>query len=206
MTARIFSYSGQRAKTSFKFTDKAFVFSDLSVSKTHFTDKPPFLSDLSVNFWPLWWGFTDKAGFLEHLSVKPGQKRLNFYGQTAVFDHFVRNRHFSRRPITDKVSIFIDLSVNGSDFAKGSSVRQQLNRCNWPRSRAKRCFLEFARNLRPKCFGEGNRVEYFFNFSRFCSTFGTAQNGFGGGGRIFFQFLEILFYFQILAPWIWTRR
>ena len=89
--ARIFSYFGRCAKTSFKFTDK--------------------------------------AGFLEHLSVKPGPKRLNFYGQTAVFDHFVRNRHFSRRPITDKVSIFIDLSVNGSDFAKGSSVRQQLNRC-----------------------------------------------------------------------------
>ena len=42
MTARIFSYSGQRAKTSFKFTDKAFVFADLSVSKTHFTDKPAF--------------------------------------------------------------------------------------------------------------------------------------------------------------------
>ena len=59
---------------------------------------------------------------MEHLSVKPGPKRLNFYGQTAVFDHFVRNRHFSRRPITDKVSIFIDLSVNGSDFAKGSAV------------------------------------------------------------------------------------
>ena len=50
MTARIFSYSGQRAKTSFKFTDKAFVFADLSVSKTHFTDKPAFFSDLSVNF------------------------------------------------------------------------------------------------------------------------------------------------------------
>ena len=139
--ARIFSYSGQRAKTSFKFTDKAFVFSDLSVSKTHFTDKPPFLSDLSVNFWPLWWGFTDK------------------------------------------VSIFIDLSVNGSDFAKGSSVRQQLNRCTWPRSRAKRCFLEFARNLRPKCFGEGNRVEYFFNFSRFCSTFRSSRPEFGPDGR-----------------------
>ena len=206
VTARIFSYSGQRAKTSFKFTDKAFVFSDLSVSKTHFTDKPPFLSDLSVNFWPLWWGFTDKAGFLEHLSVKPGTKRLNFYGQTAVFDHFVRNRHFSRRPITDKVSIFIDLSVNGSDFVKGSSVRQQLNRCTWPRSRAKRCFLEFARNLRPKCFGEGNRVEYFFNFSRFCSTFGTAQNGFGGGVRTFFRFFEILFYFRCRTGRFWRRR
>ena len=53
MTARIFSYSGQRAKTSFKFTDKAFVFADLSVSKTHFTDKPAFSGDLSVNFGPL---------------------------------------------------------------------------------------------------------------------------------------------------------
>ena len=204
MTARIFSYSGQRAKTSFKFTDKAFVFSDLSVSKTHFTDKPPFLSDLSVNFWPLWWGFTDKAGFLEHLSVKPGPKRLNFYGQTAVFDHFVRNRHFWNSTFTDSMPIFIDLSVNGSDFAKGSAVRQQLNRCTWPRSRAKRCFLEFARNLRSKCFGEGNRVEYFFNFSRFCSTFGTAQNGFGGGGRTFFRFFEILFYFRIRTGRIWS--
>jgi hypothetical protein len=48
---------------------------------------------------------------LDHLSVKPGPKRLNFYGQTAVFDHFVRNRHFSGGPITDKESIFIDVSV-----------------------------------------------------------------------------------------------
>jgi hypothetical protein len=28
-------------------------FADLSVSKTHFTDKPVFPSDLSVNFCPL---------------------------------------------------------------------------------------------------------------------------------------------------------
>jgi len=66
---------------------------------------------------------------LEHLSVKSGPKRLNFYGQTAVFDHFVRNRHFWNSPFTDSMPIFIDLSVNGSDFAKGSAVRQQLNRC-----------------------------------------------------------------------------
>ena len=91
-------------------------FACLSVSKTHFTDKPLFTSDLSVNFWPLWWGFTDKAGFFEHLSVKPGPKRLNFYGQTAIFAHFVRNRHFSGRPFTDKFPIFIDVSVIGSDF------------------------------------------------------------------------------------------
>ena len=94
---------------------------DLSVSKTHFTDKPAFSSGLSVNFWPLYWEFTDKRRFSEHLSVKPGPKRLNFYGQTAGFDHFVRNRYFSDRPFTDSMPIFIDLSVNGSDFAKCSA-------------------------------------------------------------------------------------
>ncbi|MEQ2869907.1 prevent-host-death protein [Ligilactobacillus ruminis] len=40
-------------KISFKFTDKAPIFADLSVSKTHFTDKQAFSSDLSVNFCPL---------------------------------------------------------------------------------------------------------------------------------------------------------
>ncbi|MFY4504679.1 prevent-host-death protein [Ligilactobacillus ruminis] len=49
-TARIFSCSGRHAKISLKFTDKAFVFEDLSVIKTHFTDKPSFSGDLSVNF------------------------------------------------------------------------------------------------------------------------------------------------------------
>ncbi|EGX98865.1 hypothetical protein ANHS_574, partial [Ligilactobacillus ruminis ATCC 25644] len=43
------------------------------------------------------------------------------YGQTAIFAHFVRNRYFSDRPFTDSMSIFIDLSVNGSDFAKCSA-------------------------------------------------------------------------------------
>ena len=100
------------------FTDKAPFFADLSVSKTHFTDKPSFSGDLSVNFWPLWWRFTDKAGFLETLSVKPGPKHLNFYGQTAIFDHFVRNRHFSSKSFTDRKPIFIDVSVNGKDFCQ----------------------------------------------------------------------------------------
>ena len=108
------------AKISFKFTDKVPFWADLSVIKTHFTDKPAFPSDLSVNFWPLWWWFTDKAGFLEHLSVKTRSKRLNFYGQTAVFDHFVRNRQFLISPFTDIIPIFSDLSVNDSDFAKCS--------------------------------------------------------------------------------------
>ena len=43
-----FFFLGQHAKISFKFTYKAFVFSDLSVSKTHFTDKQLFLIILSV--------------------------------------------------------------------------------------------------------------------------------------------------------------
>ncbi|MBT9627472.1 prevent-host-death protein [Ligilactobacillus ruminis] len=51
--ARIFFFFGQRAKISLKFTDKEPIFADLSVSKTHFTDKPSFSGDLSVNFWPL---------------------------------------------------------------------------------------------------------------------------------------------------------
>ena len=140
MMARIFSYSGRHAKISLKFTAKESIFADLSVIKTHFTDKLVFFGDLSVNFWPSWWGFTDKNRFSEHLSVNPSPKRLNFYGQTAVFDHFVRNRYFSGGPFTDKEPIFIDLSVNGSDFAKCSAAHHLLNRCTWPRSRAKRSF------------------------------------------------------------------
>ena len=66
-------------------------------------------------------GFTDRIHFLEHLSVKPGPKRLNFYGQSAIFDHFVRNRHFSSELITDRRPIFIDVSVNGSHFDKCSA-------------------------------------------------------------------------------------
>ena len=42
-----------QAKISLKITDKVPFFADLSVSKTHFTDKPAFSNDLSVNFWPL---------------------------------------------------------------------------------------------------------------------------------------------------------
>ena len=140
MIVGYFLFFGQSANISLKFTDKEPIFADLSVIKPHFTDKPTFSGDLSVNFWPLWWGFTDKAGFLEHLSVKPGPKRLNFYGQTAIFDHFVRNRHFWNSPFTDSIPIFIDASVNNSDFAKCSAARQLLNRCTWPRLRAKRSF------------------------------------------------------------------
>ena len=95
----IFKYSAAQTIQP-KFTDKVPFFVDLSVSKTHFTDKPAFPS---------------------YLSVKPGPKRLNFYGQTAIFAHFVRNCHFSNRSIADKEPIFIDVSVNGSVFAKCSA-------------------------------------------------------------------------------------
>ena len=66
---------------------------------------------------------------MERLSVKPGPNRLNFYGQTAIFDHFVRNRHFPGGPITDKESIFSDVSVNDSDFDKFSAAHHLLNCC-----------------------------------------------------------------------------
>ena len=132
------------SRISLKFTDKRPFLPIVSVSKTHFTDKPAFSGDLSVNFGPLCWGFTDRSRFSEHLSVKPGPKRLNFYGQTAIFDHFVRKRHFSSRPITDKASIFIDLSVNENDFDKCSVSHHLLNHCTWPWLRAKRWFLRFA--------------------------------------------------------------
>ena len=201
-----FSFLGSAPRFRSNFTDKAPFLADLSVSKTHFTDKPSFSGDLSVNFWPLWWGFTDKQGFLEHLSVKSGPKRLNFYGQKAVFDHFVRNRHFSGRPFTDRRPIFSDLSVNDSDFAKCSAAHHLLNHCTWHWLRAKRCFLEFARNLRPHCFGKGNWVEHFLNFGWFCSTLRAARTEFGVGGRTFFKILEILFYFRGRALRIWRVR
>ena len=51
------------------------------------------------------------------------QNFTQIYGQTAIFDHFVRNRHFSSSPITDKPSIFIGVSVIGSDFAKCSAAQ-----------------------------------------------------------------------------------
>ena len=140
MIVGYFLFFGQSANISLKFTDKEPIFADLSVIKPHFTDKPTFSSDLSVNFWPLWWGFTDRSLFLEHLSVKPRLKPLKSYGQTAVFDHFVRNRHFSGRPFTDKASIFIDVSVNGNDFDKCSAAHHLLNRRTWPQLRAKRSF------------------------------------------------------------------
>ena len=120
-------WSTNSMKISSRFTDKVPFFAGLSVSKTHFTDKQAFSGGLSVNFCPLWWGFTDKTGFLEHLSVKPGPKRLKSYGQKTVCAHFVRNRHFSSRPITDKAPIFIDVSVNDKAFEKCKAALHLIN-------------------------------------------------------------------------------
>ena len=71
-----------------------------------------------------------------------------------------------------------------------------LNQCVKTCLRAKRLFLRFARNLRPHCLGEGNRVEHFSDFGGFCSTFEAARAEFGVGGRTFFRFWRILFYFR----------
>ena len=72
---------------------------------------------------------------------------MKIYGQSRLFedfvrktgsetpeflrtiDHFVRNRHFSGGPITDKASIFSDVSVNDSDFDKFSAAHYLLNHC-----------------------------------------------------------------------------
>ena len=69
-----------------------------------------------------WLSFFINLHHYTGITVKPSPKRLNFYGQPAVFDHFVRNRHFWSKSFTDKRSIFIDVSVNGNDyFAKCST-------------------------------------------------------------------------------------
>ncbi|MFJ6966449.1 MAG: hypothetical protein ACIRZ2_07845, partial [Ligilactobacillus ruminis] len=49
-------------------------------------------------------------------------------------------------------------------------------------------------------------VEHFFNFWKICSTLEPARGGFGVGGRTFFQFLGILFYFRDRASRIWSWR
>jgi hypothetical protein len=58
---------------------------------------------------------------------KTGSKRLNFYGQTAVFAHFVRNRLFWSRTFTDRRPIFIDVSVILPNAAPDKSARQTIS-------------------------------------------------------------------------------
>ena len=184
--ARVFSYSGRHAKISLEFTDKQGFLEHLSVSKTHFTDKPAFFGDLSVNFWSLWWGVTDRSLFSEHLSVKPRSKPPKSYGQKAVFDHFVRNRYFLSRPITDKEPIFIDVSVNDNWF-------WQMQCCAlsapWPNPD----------------FGEPSRQKTHIS-PGFCLLSGPRTPNLKCPVDKNEAFLPFFVYFRIRAPWIWTNR
>ncbi|HCI90636.1 MAG TPA: prevent-host-death protein [Lactobacillus sp.] len=45
-----------------------------------------------------------------------------------IFYFFGQSAKISLK-FTDKEPIFIDLSVNGSDFAKGSAAHHRLNHC-----------------------------------------------------------------------------
>ena len=126
--------STNSAKISSGFTDKAPIFIDVSVNGSDFvkcstrslsTSRRDYGQSAVLELFvrkqaKISIKFTDRSRFLEHLSVKPRSKPLKSYGQTAIFDHFVRNRHFSNKPFTDKAPIFIDLSVNGSDFVRCS--------------------------------------------------------------------------------------
>ena len=67
-------------------------------------------------------------------------------------------------------------------------------------------FRDFVLLSEPREPDLESAVEHFFNFWRFCSTFGAARAGFGVGGRTFFQFLENLFYFRSRASRIWSWR
>ena len=64
----------------------------------------------------------------------------------------------------------------------------------------------FLSTLKPRGADLESAVEHFFKFWRFCSTLEPARDGFGVGGRTFFQFLEILFYFGARVSRICSRR
>ena len=70
-----------------------------------------------------------RTGIFGSFVRKIGSEASEFLRTKAVFAHFVRNRHFSGIPFTDKLPIFIDLSVNGSDFDKCSAAHHLLNYC-----------------------------------------------------------------------------
>ena len=67
-------------------------------------------------------------------------------------------------------------------------------------------FRDFVLLSEPREPDLESTVEHFCNFWRICSTFEAARTGFGVGGRTFFQFLGILFYFRDRASRIWSRR
>ena len=82
--------------------------------------------------------------------------------------------------------------ILASSIWRGLFDVRLLNQCVKTCLRAKRLFLRFARNLRPHCLGEGNRVEHFSDFGGFCSTFGVARTGFEYSGRQKSDFLPLL--------------
>ena len=64
-----------------------------------------------------------------------------FTDKASIFDDFVRNRHFSIEPFTDKAPIFIDLSVNGNDFAKCSTRSLSTSRRDYGQSAVLELFV-----------------------------------------------------------------
>ena len=96
---------------------------------------------------------------------------MRIYGQSRLFGAFVRNRHFWNSPFTDKASIFIDVSVNGNDFAKCSAAHHLLNH---GQNVAFRYFATFE--VARAEFGAGGRT--FFRFSLFLFYFQLSMNRF----------------------------
>ncbi|NME32178.1 hypothetical protein HF866_04895 [Lactobacillus ruminis] len=78
--ARIFSYSGRHAKISLKITDKEPIFADLSVSKTHFTDKAGFFEHFSIET------FTDRRPIFIDVSVNE-----NDFAKCSVSHHLLNH-------------------------------------------------------------------------------------------------------------------
>ena len=66
---------------------------------------------------------------------------MRIYGQSRLFGAFVRNRHFSSEPFTDRRPIFIDLSVNGSDFVKCSTRSISTSRRDYGQSAVLELFV-----------------------------------------------------------------
>ena len=84
---------------------------------------------------------TDKVPIFAGFSVKPGPKRLNFYGQTAVFDHFVRNQNafygqtgifqrFVRKFLAIMLMIYGQTAVFGAFVRKTGSEASEFLRTN----------------------------------------------------------------------------
>jgi len=87
--------------------------------------------------------FTDKAGFLEHLSVVNGSDFVKCstcsistsrrdYGQSAILELFVRKQAKISLKFTDKVPFFADLSVSKTHFTDKPAFSNDLSVNFWP--------------------------------------------------------------------------